>query len=331
MRALAVVMLIAQAAVAVTGSVVRVTGSGLGCPTWPQCFPGSLVPDPHAEVATLHQWVEFGNRLFVNGIGVVAFVCLVAALLTRPRRRRLTVLAAAMPVGVVVQAVIGGITVLAALAWWTVALHFLASMVLVWLAVLLVRASGESDGPRVPVVPRALRGLVVAATAVLAALLGAGTLVTAAGPHAGDARTPRLDLSVAALAQLHADLLFGYLGLLVGLGFALRAVAAPAGLHRRYRILLAVVLAQAVLGGVQYATGVPEVLVSLHVLGACLVTVATAAVWTATTEAPVSAAPPGTALSPHGAGQNDAGQNGQPKAGSPTAASTAIATNNAVR
>jgi cytochrome c oxidase assembly protein subunit 15 len=125
---------------------------------------------------------------------------------------------------------------------------------------------------------------------VLAALLLAGTFVTAAGPHAGNADTPRLALGVPAAAQLHADVLFAYLGLLVGLGFALRAVAAPATLRRRYRFLLAAVIAQGMLGGVQYALGVPEVLVSLHVLGAALVTIAAAALWAATSVRP--AAPP---------------------------------------
>jgi cytochrome c oxidase assembly protein subunit 15 len=111
-------------------------------------------------------------------------------------------------------------------------------------------------------------------------LLVAGTLVTSAGPHAGDAATARLAVSVAALAQLHADLLVGFLGLLAGLGFALRAMDVPRGTWRRYLVLVCVVLAQGALGAVQYLTGVPEVLVSLHVLGAASVVVAMAALWT---------------------------------------------------
>jgi heme a synthase len=135
-----------------------------------------------------------------------------------------------------------------------------------------------------------VRRLIGLSTVVLAALLMAGTLVTAAGPHAGDAATPRLGVGVPAVAQLHADLLFGYLGLLAGLGFALAAVGAPTRMWRRFRWLVAVVLAQGVLGGVQYALGVPEALVSLHVLGAALVTVAAAAVWAGTVERPPAAA-----------------------------------------
>ena len=290
MRRLAVAAVLAQAGIAVTGSVVRVTGSGLGCPQWPQCFPGSMVPVAHPEVAALTQWVEFGNRLLTFVVVAVAAACLLAALATRPRRPRLTRLALVQPLGVVAQAVIGGATVLAGLAWWTVAIHFMVSMVLVWLAVQLVEAAtAEDDATPRRVGGPAVRGLVATATAVLAALLVAGTLVTAAGPHAGDAATPRLGLGVQVVAQLHADLLFGYLGLLVGLGFALRAVDAPARLGRRYVVLLGMVAAQAALGGVQYVLGVPEVLVALHVLGAAAVTIAAAALWAGLTER--SAAP----------------------------------------
>ena len=292
LRRLAIAAVIAQAGIAVTGSIVRVTGSGLGCPTWPQCFPGSLVPTPHPEVAALHQWVEFGNRLLTFAVVAVTGLCFLAALGTRPRRPRLVRLALVQPLGVVAQAVIGGFTVLLGLVWWSVSVHFLVSMVLVWLAVVLVSAVGEGDGPPRPVVPRAVRALVGTSTAVLGALLLAGTFVTAAGPHSGDADTPRLAAGVPAMAQLHADLLFGYLGLLVGLGFALRAVTAPAGLLRRYAVLVAAVLLQGVVGGVQYALGVPEALASLHVLGAALVTVAAAAVWTGTAPRGPAEAPP---------------------------------------
>jgi cytochrome c oxidase assembly protein subunit 15 len=294
MRRLAIAAVVAQAGIAVTGSVVRVTGSGLGCPTWPQCFPGSLVPTPHPEVAALTQWIEFGNRLLTVAVVLVTGLALLAALGTRPRRGRLVRLAVVQPLGVVAQAVIGGVTVLAGLAWWTVAVHFLVSMVLVWLAVQLVHAASEGEGSARTLVPGPVRGLVATSTAVLAALLAAGTFVTAAGPHAGDADTPRLALGVPAAAQLHADLLFAYLGLLVGLGFTLRAVAAPPPLRRRYGLLVAAVVAQGVLGGVQYALGVPEALVSLHVLGAALVTVAAAALLAGTSVRPptASAEPP---------------------------------------
>lgn len=282
MRRLAIAAVVAQAGIAVTGSVVRVTGSGLGCPEWPECFPGSLVPVEHPEVAALTQWVEFGNRLLTFVVVLVAGACLLAALTTRPRRARLTRLALVQPLGVVAQALIGGMTVLTGLAWWTVAVHYMVSMVLVWLAVQLVDAATEGAGPPRRAVPTAVRALIATSTGLLVALLMAGTLVTAAGPHAGDAGTPRLDVPVTVLAQVHANLLFAYLGVLVALGFTLRAVGAPAALRRRYAALVAVVLAQGALGGTQFALAVPEVLVSLHVLGAGLVTIGAAAVWSGT-------------------------------------------------
>jgi cytochrome c oxidase assembly protein subunit 15 len=298
MRVLAVLAVIGQGGIAVTGAVVRVTGSGLGCPTWPECFPGSLVPTPNPEVATLHQWVEFSNRLLTIALVVVVAACVVAAAFVRPRRRRLFLLACAMPLGVVVQAVLGGITVLTGLAWYTVAAHFLVSVPLVWLAVLLARdawALERGTEARTTTVPRAVRGLLAVTGVVLVALLVAGTLVTSAGPHAGDAATPRLDaLTVPQLATLHADLLCVFLGLLVGLGFLLHAVGAPRPVVVRFRVLVLVTLAQGALGGVQYALGVPEVLVALHVLGAMLTTAATAWLWAATT-APVAGAEAGAA------------------------------------
>jgi heme a synthase len=286
MRRLAILTVIGQAGIAVTGSVVRVTGSGLGCPTWPQCFPGSLVPTPHPEVAALTQWIEFSNRLLTFVLVVATGLAFLAALNTRPRRPRLTWLALAQPLGVVAQAVIGGFVVLAGLVWWSVAIHFMVSMFFVWMAVQLVDAAGDGDGPAQPVVGGAVRGLIATSSAVLVALLLAGTFVTAAGPHAGDAKTPRLGLGVEATAQLHADLLFAYLGLVVGIGFTLRAVGAPARLQRRYAALVVVVLAQGALGGAQYALGVPEVLVAFHVLGAGLVTVGAAALWSGTAVRP---------------------------------------------
>jgi cytochrome c oxidase assembly protein subunit 15 len=296
LRRLAVAAVVAQAGIAVTGSIVRVTGSGLGCPTWPQCFPGSMVPTPHPEVAALHQWVEFGNRLLTGVVVLVTGACLLAALRTRPRRPRLVRLALVQPLGVVAQAVIGGATVLLGLAWWSVSAHFLVSTVLVWLAVQLVHAVDDGDGPVRPLVPCGIRRLVGASTLVLALLLTAGTFVTAAGPHSGDAGAPRLAAGVPAMAQLHADLLFTYLGLLVGLGFALHAVAAPGSLLWPFRLLVVAVVAQGLLGGVQYALGVPEALVSLHVLGAALVTVVAAALWAATgRRGPVEPPPVGTA------------------------------------
>jgi heme a synthase len=284
-RLLAAAVVATQAGISVTGAIVRVTASGLGCPTWPQCFPGSFTPIPHAEVPVLHQWVEFGNRLLTFLVVITAALAVLAV--TRARRRpEVLVYAWLMPAGTVVQAVIGGITVLTGLLWWTVAIHLLASMAMVWVATLLfVRVGEPDDGTPQAAAPRPLRTLTVLSSLALAATLVSGTLVTAAGPHAGDKSIERpvgrLQIEIVTLAHLHTTLLVAYPSLLVGLGAGLLAVAAPARVLRRLAAVVGVVAAQAALGVVQYRTGVPAGLVALHVAGAAACTVATAALWAA--------------------------------------------------
>lgn len=284
-RLIAGAVVLSQALISVTGAVVRVTASGLGCPTWPQCFPGSFTPVPHAEVPVLHQVVEFGNRLITFAVVLTAIVAVLAV--TRARRRReVRVYAWLMPASTVVQAVIGGITVLTGLLWWTVAIHLLVSMAMVWVATLLYTKVSEPDD-RLPVdtVPKPLRQLTLLSAIALAATLVTGTLVTAAGPHAGDKSlerpVPRLQVEIVTLAHLHGTLLVAYLSLLVGLGAGLLAVGATGAVRRRLGVLVGLVLAQGLIGMVQYHTGVPAVLVTLHVAGAAACTVATAALWAA--------------------------------------------------
>ena len=282
-RVIAALVILTQGGIAVTGAIVRVTSSGLGCPTWPQCFPGSFTPVAVSEVPRVHQAVEFGNRMITLGVVLTAVLAVLAV--TRARRRReVLVYAWLIPASTVVQAVLGGITVLTGLLWWTVALHLLASMTMVWLAVLLyVRVGEPDDGPAHLVVPKPVRRLTLLSAAVLAAVLVAGTLVTAAGPHAGDnspTRTvPRLRIEITTLVHVHSSLLIAYLALLVGVGFGLAAVHAPRPVTIRLAVLLALVCAQALVGVVQYYTGVPPALVAVHVAGAAAATAATAALW----------------------------------------------------
>ncbi|WP_116050671.1 COX15/CtaA family protein [Amycolatopsis palatopharyngis] len=283
-RALAIAAIIAQGGIGVTGSIVRVTGSGLGCPTWPQCFEGSMFPVEHPEYETLTQWIEFGNRLLTGVVVLVAALCVLAAwriYVTHPSRKRLLLLAWTMPGGVLAQAVIGGMTVLAGLLWWTVAIHFLASTILVWLAVLLLHAFAEGDEPPRWQVSASGRKLLVALVVALAGVLTAGTTVTGAGPHGGDPDTPRLQAPINVLASVHGALLVVYLVVLALLGLHLSRGSATPRLWRRYGIVWVVALAQGGLGTLQYELGVPEQLVSFHVLGSAVVIVATAALWCA--------------------------------------------------
>ncbi|QII06339.1 heme A synthase [Rhodococcoides fascians A25f] len=285
-RILAFIAIVTQGGIAVTGAVVRVTGSGLGCPTWPQCFPGSFTPVGVSEVPVLHQAVEFGNRL-LTFVVVLAAAAIVVAVTRARRRREVLFFAWLMPLGTVVQAVIGGFTVLTGLLWWTVAVHLVVSMAMVWLATLLYAKVGESDAASesTPTVPAALRALVGLSGVALTGVLVAGTMVTGAGPHAGDKSieepVPRLGIEIVTLVHAHSQFLVGYLALLVGLGFALYAVRAPSPVKRRLHVLIALVLAQSLIGLVQYFTGVPAVLVAFHVAGAGACTAATAAVWAA--------------------------------------------------
>ncbi|WP_078353386.1 COX15/CtaA family protein [Mycobacteroides chelonae] len=289
-RLIAAAVVLTQGGIAVTGAVVRVTASGLGCPTWPQCFPGSFTPVAVAEVPRIHQAVEFGNRMISFLVVITAALAVLAV--TRARRRHeVLVYAWLMPVSTVLQAVIGGITVLTGLLWWTVAIHLLVSMGMVWLATLLYVKIGEpdvvSDFPMVPPPPAPLRRLTALIGVTLAAVLVAGTLVTGAGPHAGDKSVtrvvPRLQVEITTLVHLHGTLLIAYLALLVGLGFGLAAVGVTRPIWVRFTALLALTLAQGFVGVVQFYTGVPAVLVAVHVAGAAACTAATAALWAALT------------------------------------------------
>jgi cytochrome c oxidase assembly protein subunit 15 len=282
-RIIAAAVIVTQGGIAVTGAIVRVTASGLGCPTWPQCFPGSFTPVAVSEVPRIHQAVEFGNRMITFAVVLTAALAVLAV--TRARRRSEVLFYAwLMPASTVLQAVIGGITVRTGLLWWTVAIHLLTSMTMVWLAVLLYVKIGQPDGgvPSDQVV-KPLRLLTALSGLTLVAVLVAGTLVTAAGPHAGDSspnRTvPRLRIEITTLVHAHSSLLIAYLALLVGLGFGLLAVRAPRPVLVRLVVLLVAVFGQASVGTVQFFTGVPAVLVAVHVAGAAICTAATAALW----------------------------------------------------
>ena len=282
-RIVAAAVILTQGGIAVTGAIVRVTASGLGCPTWPQCFPGSFTPVPHAEVAGLHQAVEFGNRLLTFLVVLTAAAAVIT--LTRARRRReVLVYAWLMPASTVVQAVIGGITVLTGLLWWTVAIHLLASMAMVWIATLLYVKVGEpDDGVPVTRVPKPLRQLTFLSAVALSVVLVTGTMVTGAGPHAGDksvdSPVPRLGLDILTLVYRHSSLVTVYLALLVGLGFGLLAVRAPRPVTLRLVVVTVLVCLQGIVGTWQFFAGVPVALVVVHVAGAAICTAATAALW----------------------------------------------------
>jgi cytochrome c oxidase assembly protein subunit 15 len=271
MRPLAVASLAVNVLIVVTGGVVRLTGSGLGCPTWPRCTEESFTP--HGAL-NYHSAIEFGNRMVTFLLAAVAIATLLAA--WNYGRRSVTRLAFVLALGVPAQAVVGGVTVLTDLNPWVVAFHLLVSMAMIQVAVVLLRRLREGDGPALPTVPSASRWLVRGTFTAGWVVLYVGTVVTGSGPHAGDVDAPRNGLDPAALSQLHTDVVFLLLGLTVGSLLALRAVGAPDRAVRAATALLVAELAQGVVGFVQYFSGLPVVLVGLHLLGSALVAAALA-------------------------------------------------------
>ncbi|MEH0828280.1 MULTISPECIES: COX15/CtaA family protein [unclassified Micromonospora] len=288
LRRLAYASIVANVAIVVTGGAVRLTASGLGCPTWPRCTDESYTTTAEMGV---HGVIEFGNRLLTFAVGIIALATVLAVLAYRPRRKGLLGLSVAVFLGIPAQAVIGGITVLTNLNPWVVGLHFLASMAVIAAAYALWRRIKDPDGPAVAVVPGPLRTLAALTTVVSVAVLVVGTWVTGSGPHAGDGGAARNGLDPEQISQVHADAVFLLLGLSVALVFAFRAVGAT-GPARAAVVLLAVELGQGVIGFVQYFTDLPALLVGAHMLGSCLVLLATLSVlWSTRERRPVAPAP----------------------------------------
>jgi heme a synthase len=291
LRVVLIANLVAQIGIVVTGGLVRLTGSGLGCPTWPQCVPGSYTPVVN-QPQGIHKEIEFGNRLLTFVVSTLALAALAVVLqhvrTTRKRRdpqampsgRGLVLLAAVPLAGVLAQAVLGGVTVITGLhpAW--VAAHFLVSAGLIaGSTLLLIEAlrweaspspSQDTERPRSEV-----RWLAIAVGVVAAAVIMLGTVVTGSGPHSGDAAAPaRFGFDPRTVSWLHADTVWLFVGLVLALVLALRLTGAAQRAQRWSVALLVVTLGQGLVGYVQYATDLPIGLVSLHMLGACLLVVA---------------------------------------------------------
>ncbi len=273
-RPVLVANLVAQMGIIVTGGAVRLTGSGLGCSTWPQCEPGQFTPVLH-EATTWHPLIEFGNRTLTGVVGVVA-LAVALLVVTDTRRsaafRRLGVLPL---VGVVVQALIGGATVLLHLDPAVVGLHMLVSLALVAVSTLLLVRAGEGDGPPVRLVVPRVRAAGRALGVVAVVLLVLGVVVTGSGPHGGDEDVAyRFAVDPVAVAKAHAAAVWAFVALVVVVLLGLARTDGPASARRAALVLLGVTLAQGLVGYVQYFTGLPEILVGVHMLGAALLTAA---------------------------------------------------------
>jgi cytochrome c oxidase assembly protein subunit 15 len=269
-------LLFLQAALVVTGGAVRLTGSGLGCPTWPECTPGSYTPVPHQAEEALHVWIEFANRLLTFVLVIAAVVVLAAVL--RTGRKDLRGLALGQFLGIFGQGVLGGITVLTDLHPLPVAGHLILSIILIAGATSL---RAQRFAPKVAETPASLTKKIASVHVITSfAVIVLGTLVTGSGPHAGDEKAQRFGFDIRTVAWIHADVVIFLLGVTFAFFVATGTTQAT---KRRLKIFTVIALAQGAIGYIQYFTGIPEVLVAAHLLGATLVWIAAWRVWLSVT------------------------------------------------
>ncbi len=261
-------LLTLQAGLVLTGGAVQITGSGLGCPTWPECTLGSYTPVPHQAEGQLHAWIEFGNRLLTFALVAVSIAVLVHVLYKG--RRDLRTLALGQLLGILGQGVLGGITVLTDLHPLPVAGHLLLSIILIAGAASLYSRREFVAIPRTDLEPltKRISQLHIALTFVVIVL---GTVVTGSGPHAGDEKAQRFGFDIRTVAWLHADVVIALLGLTTAFYILVRS---DKKLLRRITVFTVIALAQGAIGYIQYFTGIPEILVAAHLLGATLVWIA---------------------------------------------------------
>lgn len=288
-RRITLAALLALGVIVVSGAAVRLTGSGLGCSTWPNCEPGSLIP--HEESGP-HGLIEFVNRLFTGVVSVAVVLAVLGSRLRTPRRRDLTWWSWTLVAGVLAQIVLGGLTVLFELSPPFVMGHYLLSAVLVGCATVLHHKAGEVDGgERRPVATDEIRLLSKVLVAATALVLFTGTVVTGAGPHGGDEEVARLDFFVPDVVRIHGAAVWILLAGTVWTYLLTRKGGASPVVDRALQVLIVAIVAQGAIGYTQYFTGVPVGLVAAHVLGSMLVWVAAVRVLLSTTVVEASSRP----------------------------------------
>ena len=259
-----------QIAIVVTGGAVRLTGSGLGCPTWPECTPGSYTPVPHQAEGQLHAWIEFGNRLLTFVLLLCALIALIIAIRVSKNavlKSRVRSLAALQVIGIFGQGILGGITVLTDLNPIPVAGHFLLSIFLIAGAISLRYEIVGIIKQKADGIVATLMPLLIWLTVLV---LVAGTIVTGSGPHAGDENAKRFGFNPRIVSWLHADLVIALVVLTLVLWLITR-VSQNKVIHKYLSVFLIICLSQGLIGYVQYFTGLPELIVAAHLLGATLV------------------------------------------------------------
>lgn len=259
------------AAIVLTGATVRLTGSGLGCTDWPNCSQGRLTP---SEISDAPAMIEFVNRLVTGLVSVAAIVAVLGSMVRQPRRPDLTWLSWGLVAGVLAQIVLGGLVVLFDLSPRLVMGHFLLSMLIVWNAVVLHHRAGRASAQVVPVVSGRVRSLLRAVFVATSVAVVTGTVVTAAGPHAGDEQAERLNIVVRDIARIHSGTVIVTLLLVVATLRWIWSDGSPPLVRQAAQVFVAVLVAQGAVGYTQYFTGVPVVLVGVHIVGALAVWVA---------------------------------------------------------
>ncbi|MFD8003059.1 COX15/CtaA family protein [Streptomyces mirabilis] len=287
-RRAALAALVMSVVIVVTGGAVRLTGSGLGCPTWPKCTDDSLTT---TSAMGFHGVIEFTNRMLTYVLCAAVGWAIIAARSEKPWRRDLTRLGWAQFWIVMSNAILGGIVVLVGLNPYTVAAHFLLSTALITVATVMWQRTREGSAEPRPLVGKAVQQLVWCLVAAAILLIAVGTVVTGAGPHAGDSsEVERMAVNWETVTKLHAVLAWIVVTLTFALWFVLKAVDAPKGPLDRTRELFLILLGQGVIGYVQYFTDLPEALVGLHMFGACLVWIGALRVLLSLRERPEAAA-----------------------------------------
>jgi cytochrome c oxidase assembly protein subunit 15 len=265
LRVLGWVYLAAQIFLVGTGGLVRLTSSGLGCPTWPKCTADSIVNTPEMGI---HGVIEFGNRLLGVLLGLLAIAAFVAVLRmrrSRPDLFRLTLLAG---LGIPAQAVIGGISVLTQLNPYVVGIHFVISVGLVGLCTAFLYRLYTAPGPRERVVPLWFLIVTHLTSVAVAVTIAVGILTTGSGPHAGDADAPRNGLDSELLQHIHSWP--AYLTVALTVALVVGAVVLRLPVRRWALLLLAVEVVQTAVGLVQANLGLPAILVGIHMVLACV-------------------------------------------------------------
>jgi len=270
-RRISLANLIAQSGIIVTGAIVRLTGSGLGCPTWPDCTPGSLIPVA-GQVEGFHKYIEFGNRTLTFLVLAISIALFVFSLINEKRN---IILWSFLPlIGTLLQAVLGGITVLTGLNPFTVMAHFLLSIILVGISVKIYNYF--SDQRISKSLPKIVDNYIKIVTLVGFAVITLGTITTGSGPHSGDEIAARFNLDLRVIAWLHADTVLLFVGLIIGLLVITKLNSESNHLYKTTRTLFIICLLQGFIGYVQWFNDLPWVLVSLHVIGAVIAWIAIA-------------------------------------------------------